>query len=194
MLPSLEFPADPSWLVPDEEQCMRLWDKYEMMPHIRDHCRAVAGVAGEIVRRAVERGVIAEGRPLTVPLARAAGWLHDIAKSYTIRHGGSHAQLGAAWVREETGNPLLAQAVLFHVEWPWSGGDMDDVKDPMRLPIIVAYADKRVRHAEVVSVRERFDDLLVRYGISPDKVDDIAANYAHVQAVEQAIFDRVGII
>ena len=147
MLPALEFPADPGWLVPDEERCALLWDKYDMMPHIREHCRAVAGIAAEIVRRAEERGVIPEGRALTVPLARAAGLLHDLAKSYTIRHGGSHAQLGAAWVREETGNPLIAQAVLFHVEWPWSGSSMDDVKDPMRLPVIVAYADKRVRHS-----------------------------------------------
>ena len=192
MLPSLEFPADPSWNVPDERQCAQLWDKYEVPPHIRDHCRAVAGVAVEITARAVERGVIPAGRPLSVPLARAAGLLHDIAKNYTILHGGSHAQLGAAWVREETGNPLIAQAVLFHVEWPWSGGDMDDVRDPMRLPVIVAYADKRVRHSEVVSIRERFDDLLVRYGISADKEETIARNYAHVQAVEQAIFDRVG--
>lgn len=192
MLPALEFPADPSWIVPDEKQCALLWDRYDMMPHIRDHCRAVARVAMEIVRRAEMRGVIPEGRPLTVPLARAAGLLHDIAKTYTIRHGGSHAQLGAAWVREETGNPLLAQAVLFHVEWPWSGGELDDVRDPMRLPVIVAYADKRAKHAQVVSIKERFDDLLVRYGISADKVENIAANYAHVQAVEQAIFDRVG--
>lgn len=194
MLPALEFPADPAWLVPDEEQCALLWDKYDMMPNIRKHCRGVARVAVEIVRRAEARGIIPEGRPLTVPLARAAALLHDLAKSYTIRHGGSHAQLGSAWVREETGNPLLAQAVLFHVEWPWSGTGMDDVKDPMRLPVIVAYADKRVRHSEVVSIKERFDDLLVRYGISADKVDNIAANYAHVKAVEQAIFDRVGII
>ncbi len=194
MLPALEFPADPAWLVPDEEQCALLWDKYDMMPNIREHCRGVARVAVEIVRRAEARGIIPEGRPLTVPLARAAALLHDLAKSYTIRHGGSHAQLGSAWVREETGNPLLAQAVLFHVEWPWSGTGMDDVKDPMRLPVIVAYADKRVRHSEVVSIKERFDDLLVRYGISADKVDNIAANYAHVKAVEQAIFDRVGII
>ena len=194
MLPALEFPADPSWPVPDESQCALLWDKYDMMPHIRDHCRAVAGVAAEIVRRAEARGVIPEGRALNVPLARAAGLLHDLAKSYPIRHGGSHAQLGAAWVREETGNPLLAQAVLFHVEWPWSGGVLDDVRDPMRLPVIVAYADKRARHAEVVSIKERFDDLLVRYGITADKVKNIAANYAHVQAVERAIFDRVGIL
>ena len=58
----------------------------------------------------------------------------------------------------------------------------------------MAYADKRARHAEVVSIKERFDDLLVRYGITADKVKNIAANYAHVQAVERAIFDRVGIL
>lgn len=195
MLPSLEFPADPAWPVPDDSQCSRLWDRYGVMPHIREHCRTVASVAVEIVRRAEVRGIIPEGRPLNEPLARAAGLLHDLAKSYTIRYGGSHAQLGAAWVREETGNPVLAQAVLFHVEWPWSGeGNMDDVSDPLRLPVIVAYADKRVRHAEVVSIRERFDDLLVRYGVSAEKREVIARNYAHAQAVEQAIFDRVGVL
>jgi hypothetical protein len=63
----------------------------------------------------------------------------------------------------------------------------------MRLPIIVAYADKRVRHAEVVTIKERFDDLLVRYGIDASRQDRIAAHYAHTEAVERAIFERTGI-
>lgn len=192
MLPELEFPSDPSWFIPSEAQCAELWKKYSVPPHICAHCRAVASVAVEITSRALKGSVIPPHRPLSVPLALAAGLLHDIAKSYTIHYGGSHAQLGAAWVREETGNPLLAQAVLFHVEWPWAGGVMDDVRDPMRLPVIVAYADKRVRHNAVVSLKERFDDLVVRYGISQDKQAMIAKNYAHAQAVEQAIFERVG--
>ena len=194
MLPILDFPADPSWSVPDEQECVRLWDKYGVMPHIREHCRAVAGIAEEIARRAAERGIVPAGRALDLPTVRAAGLLHDLAKSYTIRHGGSHAQLGAAWVREETGNPALAQAVLYHVSWPWTGTAMDDVLDPLRLPVIVAYADKRVRHAEVVSIQERFDDLLVRYGVSDEKKAIIAENFAHAQAVEQAIFNRVGVL
>ncbi len=194
MLPAIEFSAEESWFVPNEDFCTMLWNKYDMMPHIRDHCRSVAGIAEEIVLRAERRGLIPENRKLNTSLARAAGLLHDLAKGYTIRYGGSHAQLGAAWVREETENPLLAQAVLFHVEWPWSGSALDDVRDPMRLPIIVAYADKRVRHAEVVSLKERFDDLLIRYGISADKVKRLAAYFTHAQAVEQAIFDRVGVL
>ena len=192
MLPPFEFPASPSWSIPDERQCVRLWDKYGVMPHIREHCRAVASIAVELTRRALERGLIPAGRPLDIPYAFAGGLLHDIAKTYTIRHGGSHAQLGAAWVREETGNPALAQAVLWHVSWPWSDRELDDVADPLRLPIIIAYADKRVRHAEVVSIQERFDDLMVRYGISDEKREILAGYFAHTQAVEQAIFDRVG--
>ena len=194
MLPSLSFPVSPSWYVPDEAQCVRLWDKYGMMPHIREHCRAVASVALEIVRRAGERGLIPEGRGLDAPSVLAAGLLHDIAKTYTIRHGGSHAQLGAAWVRDETGNPALAQAVLWHVSWPWQEGPLDDSADPLRLPVIIAYADKRVRHTEVVTLEQRFEDLLIRYGIDDERRERITGYLNRTKTVEKALFDRIGVL
>lgn len=192
MLPPLEFAYNPSWPIPDEKQCARLWDKYDVMPHIREHCRAVASVAVEIARRAERSGLVPQNRLLNESSALAAALLHDLAKTYAIRHGGSHAQLGAAWVREETGNPALAQAVLFHVSWPWENTVMDDVQDPLRLPIVIAYADKRARHAEIVSIRERFDDLIVRYGISEEKKRSLLRYYEHTERVEQALFERVG--
>ena len=192
MLPALSFPVSPDWNVPDEAQCVRLWDKYGMMPHIREHCRAVASVALEIVRRAEERGVLPEGRGLSVPYVLAGGLRHDLANTYTIRHGGSHAQLGAAWVRDETGNPALAQAVLWHVSWPWQEGPLDDAADPLRLPVIIAYADKRVRHAEVVTLEERFEDLMVRYGIDDERKARITGYLNRTKAVEKAIFDTIG--
>jgi len=194
MLPSLSFPVSPAWYVPDEAQCVRLWDKYGMMPHIREHCRAVASVALEIVRRAGERGLIPEGRGLDAPSVLAAGLLHDIAKTYTIRHGGSHAQLGAAWVRDETGNPALAQAVLWHVSWPWQEGPLDDSADPLRLPVIIAYADKRVRHTEVVTLEQRFEDLLIRYGIDDERRERITGYLNRTKTVEKALFDRIGVL
>ena len=192
MLPPLHFPPARGWSIPDEAECVRLWDKYAMLSNIREHCHSVADVACHITRRAAERGLVPAGRSLGEPLTRAAGLLHDLAKTYTIHHGGSHAQLGAAWVRDETGNPLIAQAVLFHVSWPWQGGELDDVADPLRLPVIVAYADKRVRHSEVVTLQERFDDLMDRYGISPEHVARISGYLEHTRAVERAIFDRIG--
>ena len=192
MLPALSFPVSSAWNVPDEAQCVRLWDKYGMMPHIREHCRAVASVALEIVRRAEERGVLPEGRGLSTPYVLAGGLLHDIAKTYTIRHGGSHAQLGAAWVRDETGNPALAQAVLWHVSWPWQSGPLDDAADPLRLPVIIAYADKRVRHTEFVTLDERFDDLMVRYGIDDERKARITGYLNRTKSVEKALFDKIG--
>ena len=159
MLPSLVFSPDPAWFVPDEAGCAALWDKYGMPPHIRAHCRTVAQVATRIAERALDRGLSVD-----MPLLRAAALLHDLAKPYSIRHGGGHAQLGAAWVRDETGNPALAQAVLFHVHWPWDEGPLAPEVCPVRLPLIVSYADKRARHDEVVSLEERFADLLERYG------------------------------
>lgn len=192
MLPALAFPVSSSWNVPDEAQCVRLWDKYGMMPHIREHCRAVASVALDIVRRAEARGVLPEGRALSESYVLAGGLLHDIAKTYTIRHGGSHAQLGAAWVRDETGNPALAQAVLWHVSWPWQSGPLDDALDPLRLPVIIAYADKRVRHTEVVTLEERFDDLMERYGIDDERKERISGYLNRTKVVEKVLFDKIG--
>lgn len=187
MLPELVFAPDPNWLVPDEAECVRLWTKYGMLPHIQNHCRAVASVAMDIARKARARGYALPEREIL-----AAALLHDIAKTYTIHHGGGHAQLGAAWVREETGNPVLAQAVLFHVIWPWDNGLLAPQFEPLRTPLIVSYADKRTRHDEVVSLKDRFADLLDRYGDTEEHRRSIRKNQVQAQVHEQALFALLG--
>jgi putative nucleotidyltransferase with HDIG domain len=186
-LPPLEFPPDPGWQVPDEAACVRLWDRYAMPPHIRAHCRAVCGVAEEIARRAA-----ALGRDVSSDTVRAAALLHDIAKAYSIRYGGGHAHLGAAWVREETGNQALAQAVLFHVSWPWEEGMLAPWNNPLRLPLIISYADKRVRHDQVVSLEERFADLQNRYGTTAQYHASIFRNQKQAVRLEKALFSLLG--
>ena len=189
-LPALVFPSDPSLPpVPDETACARLWDKYGMLPNIRAHSRAVARVALDVAERAV-----ALGHTVDVPALRAAALLHDLAKTYTILHGGAHAQLGAAWVREETGRPDLAQAVLFHVSWPWSEGPLGLETDPLRLPLLVSYADKRARHDEVVGLEERFEDLLDRYGDTEEHRTLIVANREQALTYERALTALVGTV
>lgn len=116
---------------------------------------------------------------------------HDIAKTWTILHGGAHDQLGAAIVREETGNPLLAQAVLYHVQWPWEEGPLAPENEPLRLPLLVAYADKRVRHDRLVSLEERFDDLLNRYGDNEEHRASIRLNRKRSLLHEAALLDRL---
>lgn len=187
-LPALVIAPAPSLPpVPDEAACTGLWDRYGMLPNIRAHSRAVADLALDVAKRAT-----ALGHAVDMPALRAAALLHDLAKTYTILHGGAHAQLGAAWVREETGRPDLAQAVLFHVSWPWLHGPLALDADPLRLPLLVSYADKRVRHDEVVSLEERFDDLLDRYGDTGEHRASIRANREQAFTYERALAALVG--
>lgn len=165
--------------VPDEAACYALHQRYAMMPHIHDHCVMVAAFARQLAERAVALGV---SDALCVPLTVAAGLLHDIAKTYCIRHGGSHAQMGASWVIDETGNYLLAQAVLYHVEWT------RPLPDNLCHPVFfVNYADKRIRHDTCVTLTERYDDLMVRYGSTERSRESIRSGQRHGLTLERAL-------
>ena len=162
--------------VPDDAACTALWDKYEMLPHIRAHSLLVADMATALARMAAQRGFVVD-----IASVRASALLHDIAKTYTITHGGSHAQIGAAWVIAETGNRQLAQGVLMHVHWPWALPDK-----VCALPFFVIYADKRVMHDQCVTLDERFEDLLTRYGVSETARQSIIDSYRQGQELERA--------
>lgn len=152
--PPFILPPEPAGPVPDIEECRALWDEKNMQPHIQEHCRMVADIAMWIGKQARNAGIVFDLNELL-----AAALLHDIAKPYTIQHGGNHAQLGASWVQQRIKNPRIAQCVLFHVHWPW---ELNAWKWPM--PLIVQYADKRVMHDAFVTIDERFTDLMKRYG------------------------------
>ena len=146
--------ADPALPVPDDAACVEYWARRDMLENVAQHSRQVARVATFIARRAKELGIAVD-----VPTVHASAMLHDIAKTYCIRHGGNHSQLGGAWVMELTGNPAIATGVTHHVYWPFAL----DVASYVT-PLAVIYADKRVRHDQLVSIRSRFDDLVERYG------------------------------
>jgi len=148
-----------------------------VLPHVARHSLRVARFAQAMAARAAELGK-GDVRGLSL----AAGMLHDIAKSYTLRYGGSHAQLGASWVMTHTGNPLLAQAVLHHIWWPWPFPE--NLTSPV---FFVLYADKRVMHDQVVNLETRYRDLLERYGTTPAAREAIAAGNAHAEKLERVM-------
>lgn len=176
-LPRLNLTAD-GGITPDEAQCLGLWDKYAMPDHIRNHSAKVAEFAVLMAQRAVDRGFAVD-----VAEVRASALLHDIAKNYTIAHGGSHAQIGASWVVLETGNRRLGQGVIHHVHWPWSV----DETQVCSLPFFIIYADKRVKHHSYVSLAERFEDLLDRYGRTEPSRASIRTSYDQGKTVERAL-------
>lgn len=185
-LPQLLELGDParSRSVPDDAACFALWDKYDMLPNIRRHSFLVAHIAATLAARAV-----ASGFDVNVSEVRAGGLLHDIAKTYCVRHGGSHAQVGAAWAVAETGNYAVAQGVMMHVWWPW---DLPAGRGICALPFFVMYADKRVRHDACVSLEERYDDLLGRYGHSEAAREGICAAFRQGKNIESALSEQLG--
>ncbi len=187
-IPELDL-ADPvhmRGIVPDDEGCRRLWDKYEMLDNIRAHSRVVAGVATALAKRAGSLGL-----PVNVEAVRASALLHDLAKTYCLRHGGAHAELGASWVVQETGNQELARGVFHHVYWPWKL-PVDDAARMCSLPFFILYADKRARHDTFVSLEERFEDLLDRYGKTEEHRKSIRVSYLQAKAIEEAMARHLG--
>ena len=169
--------------VPTDEECLQLWDAYGMLPNVRAHSLLVACLATALAEGAREAGL-----PVDVAAVRAGALLHDLAKTYTIRYGGNHCQLGGAWVQELTGNPLVAQGVVHHVSWP---GPMD-----LRahfLPLAIIYSDKRVKHNQIVTLEARFDDLLVRYGKTAYIRSRINESFQQAEAIERSLAATLGV-
>lgn len=156
-----------------------------MPPHIREHSRLVAGFALALAQQAHEKGA-----RIHLQSVLAAGLLHDLGKFYSIRYGGSHAQLGGAWVLSETHNPHIAQGVIQHVRWNW---DVNENVDHWLLSFCLIYADKRVMHDSVVSAEERFKDLLERYGRTEDARKRITSAHEQGLAIEAALSRRLRI-
>jgi hypothetical protein len=119
-------------------------------------------------------------------LLAAAGLLHDIAKAQCIVSRGDHAREGGQILRA-LGFGEIAALVERHVdlgEWDPAG--------PVTAAELLNYADKRVRHEEVVSLADRFDDLLQRYGGASDTARArIAENRRVMTAIEDKIFRRL---
>ena len=175
--------------IPRAEDCRALWDRYGMPPHIRAHCERVAELAMALALKAQSLGfrVIPEA-------VHAAGLLHDLGKMHSIQHGGDHGQIGAAWVMRETRNGPIAQAVLFHVHWPWEDRLLECVdNDDFFTAMAVLYADKRVKHDGWVGLDDRYADLMDRYGVTEHARQRIEASHMQGRRVEAALARRLGV-
>ena len=122
---------------------------------------------------------------LNPPLIVAAALLHDITKTQSLKTKENHAETGANLL-EEMGYPQVAEVVRGHVRLSAGTG-----LSPMREVHIVNYADKRVRHATVVSLEERFVDLVERYGQTQERRLRIEQMRKTTLELEQQMFRRM---
>jgi putative nucleotidyltransferase with HDIG domain len=168
---------------PSAATCRRLLAAHGVPAHIRRHSAQVARVA-----RTIAEALREAGEPVDVGLVEAAALLHDIAKAPCLESRLDHATEGGR-VLQEFGLASVAEIVARHVQL----GNWDP-RGPVTGAELVNYADKRVLHVRLVSLTERFRDLIVRYsGGRTDIEERIRRNWATMEAVEAKIFGRLPI-
>jgi uncharacterized protein len=129
-----------------------LMKRYNGREHIIRHCIKVAEVAVSI-SEALNR----KGENLNLHEVEAAALVHDITKAESLDSGEDHS-LTAYRLLKQLGYTRIAEIVQQHVfllKDPDSPGVSEEE--------VVNYSDKRVRHDQVVTLAERFEDLRARY-------------------------------
>jgi uncharacterized protein len=167
--------------IPSPEECDELMAKYSMLPNIVAHSRQVMRVSLAITDN-VKKGV-AINRDMII----AAALLHDITKTRSLKTREPHDQSGGELLRE-LGFVSIGEIVKQHVIL------LDfDPKARLKESEIINYADKRVMHDRIVSLAERVQDLIQRYGATEEIKNRIRQNEIQVIAIENKIAGSIAI-
>lgn len=164
--------------IPSQKQCRQLIRKMKMMDHIIDHSRLVCRVAIFLADHFIKMKI-----DLNLDLIGAAAMLHDITKTRSFETGEDHASTGGELLKT-MGYPEVGNIIRQHV--------FLDSNVNTKLPDeteIVNYADKRVRHDEIVSLDERMTYILQRYGKSPEHRLRIKKLRRESKHLEKKLFD-----
>ena len=165
------------------EKCLSLLKSYQVPRHIVTHSLRVAQV-GLFIGFHLKM----VGEDLDSALVEAGGLLHDITKMDSVHTGQNHALTGFSLLKS-LGYPRVGDVVRQHI---WLDHDVRD-NPIITEAMLVNYADKRVKHTAIVSSSERFEDLLVRYGTTPERQKMINELYNEIRDIESLIFSRLDI-
>jgi len=164
-------------MIPDRDECRRLMERYGMLDNIIAHSLMVSRVS-----LLISEGLNQRGQSIDLHLVEAGALLHDIAKTACLRTKEDHTRAGYCLLKE-MGYERVGKIVAQHV---W----LDEEGDPLSVSEeeVVNYADKRVRHDEIVSLEERFKDLRHRYGRDERSVAYLDRMERAITGVETKIF------
>jgi len=141
--------------IPSQTECYRLMMQMGMLENIMTHSLQVCRVASWISRQ-----VCQQGSDVNLDLVQAGALLHDITKTRSIRTGEMHSETGSNYLTQ-LGYAEVADIVRQHVRLDvyFETGTPSEAE-------IVNYADKRVLHDRIVTLKERMEYILERYGNS----------------------------
>ncbi len=164
-------------MIPDREECLELMQRYGMLDNIIAHSLEVARVALFLAIALNQKG-----QRIDLGLVEAASLLHDIAKTECLRTKEDHARAGCRLLKE-IGYDEIGEIVAQHV---WLNGE--GIPSSISEVELVNYADKRVRHDQIVSLEERFFDLKDRYGGDQRAIEYMERLEKMISGIEDKIF------
>lgn len=160
-------------MIPSRDECLDLLEEHNVPENIRRHSFKVNTVALFLARKLKEKGI-----QVDVKLVDRASLLHDLDKVATLDNMSNHGRITAEILDKKGIDKALQRIILnhhFNADWPdW------ETK-------IVNYADKRVRHDKIVTLKERFEYGRKKY---PDK-HDIRGEKRFFE-LEKEMFDIIG--
>lgn len=172
------------YALPTRRQCFNIFKKLQVPAHIVRHCLATAKLAVFLAQRLNEKGILVD-----INLVDRACLLHDIFRICESKNSEAHED--AAYNLLKGKYPALALAVKKH--------RYQSLLCEKERPItweekLVYYADKRVMHDKIVSLKERLEEAHKRNAPRPkaqDKIDTAKIDRL-IYKLEEEIFDKAG--
>lgn len=163
--------------IPSKNDCFRLMCETKMLENIVAHSLQVCRVGMSLVDHLKSQGVALDGQ-----LVQAAALLHDITKTRSFETDENHAQTGGQFLAD-LGYVEVGNLVRQHVR-------LDEYTEHQSLSeaVIINYADKRVLHDRIVSLDDRMNYILDRYGKNPELQKRIRLLRGKTKDLERNIF------
>ena len=161
--------------LPTREECYALLKEYEIPDNIMNHIDIVNKISIFLANKLIETGM-----EINIDMVDRASLLHDLDKMLTLgKH--NHGEITKE-ILTKKGYPELAEIALQH--------RVKSINDNLSWEAkIVSYADRRVMHNKIVSISQRFADLIARYNVPEGRLDSAEKQY---NKLEKEIFDRIG--
>jgi len=163
--------------IPSSKECYELIREMGMMDHIVDHSEQVCRVAVYLADKLNHKGI-----DLNLELIRASALLHDITKTRSFRTKENHAETGGKFLQER-GFIEVGHVIAQHVKLDTYVASSSPVEAE-----IVNYADKRVLHDQIVSLKDRMAYILERYADGMESRERILGLWAKSKDLEKRIF------
>ena len=159
---------------PTVQKCMEILDRHNVKASIIEHSRKVAMLACFLAFKLNQKGY-----NLDLELVTATGLLHDIAKGKP-----NHAVTGAMMVCR-LGYPKVGEVISQH-------SDIKVSKNTINEAEILYLADKLIIEDKIVSIDERFQRGLDKYGSNAEAKQNIIIRRKNAKIIKEKIENIVG--